>query len=107
MKLAEQVPPRSLRMDFRVDGRLGNGGGSAWVTLAPEGAGTKLAYRYGFDVGGTVAAVGNRMLGSVTGVLIGQFFKAFEAKGATKAAPGELSLWQRLLRWLGLDGGGR
>ena len=107
VRLAEQVPPQSLRMDFRVDGRLGNGRGSAWVTLAPEGAGTKLAYRYGFDVGGTVAAVGNRMLGSVTGVLIGQFFKAFEAKGASTGATGGPSLWQRILRWLGLDGGAR
>ncbi len=99
IRIAEKSPPRSMRMDFRAQGKLGNGRGSAVVELAPEGAGTKLTYRYGADVGGTVAAVGGRMLGSVTGVLIAQFFKAFEAYGkAGASAPG---LWTKVSGWLG------
>ncbi len=99
IRVAEQRPPHSMRMDFRAQGRLGNGRGSAIVDLAPEGAGTKLSYRYGADVGGTVAAVGSRMLGSVTGVLIGQFFKAFEQYG--KESTGKAGLWNKVSGWLG------
>jgi 2-furoyl-CoA dehydrogenase large subunit len=98
VRIAEQTPPQALRMDFRASGRLGNGRGSAWVELAPEGEGTRLSYRYGADVGGTVAAVGNRMLGSVTGVLIAQFFKAFESYGTGGGKPGA---WQRIAALFG------
>ena len=99
IRVADQRPPHSMRMDFRAQGRLGNGHGSALVDLAPQGTGTKLIYRYGADVGGTVAAVGARMLGSVTGVLIAQFFKAFEAYGAEGAA--KAGLWKKFSGWLG------
>ena len=88
--VAERREPHALRMDFRARGRLGHGRGSAWVELVPHGTGTRLAYRYSADVGGTVAAVGSRMLGSVTRVLIGKFFKAFEQYGKTGARRG---LW--------------
>ncbi len=99
IRIPEQHAPHAMRMEFRAQGRLGNGRGSALVDLAPEGEGTKLTYRYGADVGGTVAAVGARMLGSVTGVLIAQFFKSFEQYGAEGAArPG---LWGRVSGWLG------
>jgi 2-furoyl-CoA dehydrogenase large subunit len=90
IRVAEQRPPSSMRMEFRAQGRLGNGHGTALVDLVPEGAGTKLTYRYGADVGGTVAAVGARMLGSVTSVLIAQFFKAFEQYGKEGAGRGGL-----------------
>ncbi len=99
IRVAEQRPPHSMRMDFRAQGRLGNGHGSALVDLVPEGTGTKLSYRYGTDVGGTVAAVGARMLGSVTGVLIAQFFKAFEAYGSEGAA--KAGRWKKFSGWLG------
>lgn len=93
IRIGAQTPPNSMRMEFVAQGRLGNGRGAALVDLAPEGEGTRLSYRYGADVGGTVAAVGNRMLGSVTGVLIGQFFKAFEQYGRTDVSQG---FWSRI-----------
>ncbi len=102
IRVAEQDMPHSMRMDFRANGRLGNGHGSAIVGLAPEGTGTRLTYRYGADVGGTVAAVGARMLGSVTGVIIAQFFKAFEQYGKEG---GKAGLWSRVSGWFG--GGGK
>ena len=98
IRIGTQNSPLSMRMDFRAQGRLGQGHGSALVDLEPEGQGTKLSYRYGADVGGTVAAVGNRMLGSVTSVLIGQFFKAFEAYGTGTDSKG---VWGRVAGWLG------
>lgn len=103
IRIGEQTPPDSMRMEFVAQGRLGNGRGTALVQLAARGEGTRLSYRYGADVGGTVAAVGNRMLGSVTGVLIGQFFKAFEQYGRKGARQG---IWSRVSTWLGGKEGG-
>jgi len=101
IRVAERREAQSLRMDFHARGRLGHGRGSAWVELSPRGAGTRMAYRYAADVGGTVAAVGSRMLGSVTRVVIGQFFKAFEqydrAAARSDRAPARGGPWA----WLG------
>lgn len=71
---------QSVRLVGKATGALGFGSGSGIVTLTPEGDKTKLHYIYGADVGGKVAAVGQRMLGSVTRVLIGQFFRALEQR---------------------------
>ncbi len=98
IRIAERREAQSLRMDFRARGRLGHGRGSAWIDLSPQGAGSKLAYRYAADVGGTVAAVGSRMLGSVTRVLIAQFFKAFEQYGKAGARRSPWSWLQDLFR---------
>lgn len=100
IRVAERREARSLRMDFRARGRLGHGRGSAWVELSREGAGTRLAYRYAADVGGTVAAVGSRMLGSVTRVVIGQFFKAFQQYGRAGARSGRAGAPQGRHSWL-------
>jgi 2-furoyl-CoA dehydrogenase large subunit len=70
----------SLRFVGRAHGGLGFGDGIGWVTLHPAGDGTRLAYRYQARVGGKVASVGSRMLGTVTRILISQFFRGFERK---------------------------
>ena len=98
VRMDEQHAPEQMRINFQASGKLGNGRGAALVRLQPEGTGTRLHYRYGADVGGTVAAVGSRMLGSVTGVLIGQFFKAFERHAL---GPTSRSWWQRVKHALG------
>src|ERR1019366_5916821 len=100
IRVADRREARSLRMDFRARGRLGHGRGSAWVELSPQGAGTRLAYRYAADVGGTVAAVGSRMLGSVTRAVIGQFFKAFEQYGRAGARSGRAGARPGRWAWL-------
>ncbi|HLH87441.1 MAG TPA: molybdopterin cofactor-binding domain-containing protein [Xanthobacteraceae bacterium] len=83
--LKDKQEPRSVRLLGKATGALGFGTGEGIVTLAPEGAGTRLTYRYRADVGGKVAAVGQRLLGTVTRVLIGQFFAALERRIAPRA----------------------
>ena len=70
------------------------GSGEGVVTLAAEEAGTRLTYRYRADVGGKVAAVGQRLLGTATRVLIADFFHALEQRIAPRAV--------RMPRWLAL-----
>lgn len=82
--LSDKEPPKSCSIKVSGAGTLGHGNGSARFELIPEGANaTKLAYQGVGEIGGLVAGVGQRILGSVSKHLIGKFFtalrKEFEA----------------------------
>ena len=70
------------------------------VRQSAAGGRTRLAYRYEADVGGKIAAVGQRMLGSVMRYLIEQFFHALERR-IRPADKGWRSWWSRLRRHSG------
>jgi len=89
IELKDKKEPASIRLIGRAEGALGFGSGEGRVTLAASGGGTRLAYDYSADVGGKVAAVGSRMLGAVTRVLIGQFFRGLDRR-LKPARPGLL-----------------
>jgi 2-furoyl-CoA dehydrogenase large subunit len=81
IELRDKREGESVRLIGRATGALGFGAGTGFVTLSPQADGrTKLAYRFDADIGGKVAAVGQRMLGSVTRLLISQFFRALEKR---------------------------
>ena len=83
---------RSVRLVGKASGAFGFGSGSGLVTLAPaENGRTRLEYQYAADVGGKVAAVGQRMLGTVTKLLIGQFFRSLERR----ISPQPEAAWKR------------
>jgi 2-furoyl-CoA dehydrogenase large subunit len=95
IELRDKREPSRVRLVGRANGALGFGSGSGDVTLAPlEGGRTLLTYRYDADVGGKVAAVGQRMLGSVTRFMIRQFFQALERR-----VGGQVAGWRRFLPW--------
>jgi carbon monoxide dehydrogenase subunit G len=82
--LSDKEPPKSCSIKVSGAGTLGHGNGSARFELTPEGANaTKLTYQGVGEIGGLVAGVGQRILGSVSKHLIGKFFtalrKEFEA----------------------------
>jgi 2-furoyl-CoA dehydrogenase large subunit len=93
--LEDKQEPVSVRLVGRASGALGFGSGEGMVTLAPVDGGTRLTYRYRAEVGGKVAAVGQRLLGTVTRVLIAEFFAALERRIAPHAGP-------RMPRWLAM-----
>ncbi len=81
IELRDKVENRSVRLVGKASGALGFGRGEGWVKLESTGGGkTKLSYHYRANVGGKVAAVGQRMLGTVTKILIGQFFRGFDRR---------------------------
>ena len=93
--MSDLEAPHRLRLAGSGRGALGWGAGEAWVTLEAEGETTRLAYRYSADVGGRVAAVGQRMIGTVTAALIGRFFDAFNKV----LAPAEPGMLDRVKGW--------
>ncbi len=98
IEMRDKVEGSSVRLVGKVSGALGFGSGSGFVTLRPDAGGrTRLAYRYEADVGGKLAAVGQRMLGSVTRYLIAQFFHSLERR-IRPANTGWRTWWSRLRR---------
>ncbi|HLN10160.1 MAG TPA: molybdopterin cofactor-binding domain-containing protein [Xanthobacteraceae bacterium] len=93
IELADKREGESLRLVGRATGALGFGSGQGFVTLSPEDGRTRLSYRYEASVGGKVAAVGQRMLGTVTRLLIGEFFRALERR----ISPHKPASWRRWL----------
>jgi 2-furoyl-CoA dehydrogenase large subunit len=97
--LEDKQEPVSVRLVGKATGALGFGSGEGVVMLAPQDGGTRLTYRYGADVGGKLAAVGQRLLGTVTRVLIAEFFGALQRRIAPRSAPA-MPRWLAMLRAL-------
>jgi 2-furoyl-CoA dehydrogenase large subunit len=97
IELRDKREGNSLRLVGKASGALGFGSGCGFVNLRPEAGGrTRLGYRYEADVGGKVAAVGQRILGSVMRHLIAQFFQSLERGISPASRPGWRSWWSRL-----------
>ncbi len=64
--LTDRVPPSSYHMVVEGTGPFGFTRGSAQVELSDDAGGTRMRYRAEVQVGGTIAAVGQRLLDSVS-----------------------------------------
>jgi hypothetical protein len=81
--LSDLQPPNSYSLSFEGSGgAAGFGKGGAHVSLAPEGAGTRLSYTAKASVGGKLAQVGSRLIDGVAKKMADDFFTAFNKKVA-------------------------
>jgi len=88
--LENVVVNSSYTMRVEARGKLGFVSGTAKVALAPSpGGGTAMSYRAELQLGGTVAAVGQRMLDSVSKMMSAQGLKALANLLAERTARGE------------------
>jgi 2-furoyl-CoA dehydrogenase large subunit len=78
--LVDQVVGERYSMTVDSRGKLGFVAGSAHVSLTPgaNGKGTQMTYRAELQLGGTIAAVGQRMLDSMSKVMSAQGLKALD-----------------------------
>ena len=76
LELAEKKPPRSLRMRLDGKGIPGFVRGEGLVELTPKKDQTELSYAGEAQIGGMVAAVGQRLLDLAARKLIQQFFES-------------------------------
>ena len=78
MLLADLNPPTSYSLSFEGQGgAAGFAKGSAKVSLAPEGAGTRLSYTVSAQVGGKLAQIGSRLIDGAAKKMADDFFTAF------------------------------
>src|SRR6516162_7722998 len=77
ISLSDKAAPKSCSIKVSGAGTLGHGNGSARFEIEPDGAsGSRLIYKGTGEIGGLVAGVGQRILGSVSKHLISRFFVA-------------------------------
>jgi aerobic carbon-monoxide dehydrogenase large subunit len=73
--IADQVEAKSYTMKIDARGKLGFVSGRASVRLDPTAGGTRMTYEAELQVGGTIAAVGQRLLDSVSKAMSAQALK--------------------------------
>ncbi len=79
LQMTNIEPPRAYTINFDGQGgAAGFGKGSADVSLAPEGDGTRLKFAAKAQVGGKMAQIGSRLVDATAQKLTEQFFTAFE-----------------------------
>jgi carbon monoxide dehydrogenase subunit G len=74
--LSDQAVPERYTMHIDGKGRFGFTRGKAAVTLAPDGGGTVMTYQADLQVGGKIASLGQRLLDSVSRLLLRQGLEA-------------------------------
>ena len=75
VRLADQKPPSSFRMVVEGLGKIGFVKGDGILTLTPKDGGTEVAYDGDAQVGGTMAAVGQRLIDATAKMMIKRFFE--------------------------------
>ena len=74
LALRDQQPPQSFRLVMEGSGPAGFANGEALVTLAEQDGKTSVQVTGAGEVGGRVALVGQRLMGSVAKSMLDRFF---------------------------------
>ena len=84
VRITEQTPPNSFRLVVEGTGRIGFVKGDGLLKLIPaEGGGTEAVYEGDAQVGGTIAAVGQRLIDGTAKTMIKKFFDKLAAEAAS------------------------
>ena len=87
ISLEDQQPPSSYRLRVSGSGKVGFLNGSGLLKLEPAGdSETVVSYEGEVKVGGTIAAVGQRLLDMTSKMMTRIFFSALAAEVAPTAA---------------------
>jgi len=78
LAITDKRAPTHYKISLDGSGGAGFMKGEGTVDLEPQGDGTTLKWVGDLQIGGLIAGVGQRMLGGVGKMLIGQFFKCLE-----------------------------
>jgi carbon monoxide dehydrogenase subunit G len=73
--IADKNPPNSFRLIVEGSGKLGFLKGAGLLHFAPSAEGTNVAYEGDVQVGGTIAAVGQRLIDGTAKMMIKKFFE--------------------------------
>jgi carbon monoxide dehydrogenase subunit G len=82
VQLADLEPPSSYRLIVEGSGRPGFVKGETRVTLRADDSATLVEVEADVQVGGAIARVGQRLLGSVSKMMMDRFFACLQRKAA-------------------------
>lgn len=83
VRITDQNPPSSFKLAVEGSGKIGFMKGEGLLKLTPVDAGTAVAYDGDVHVGGTIAAVGQRLIDASAKMLIKRFFEKLAGCGVT------------------------
>jgi uncharacterized protein len=79
VRLFDHEPPLRYRMQVEGSGKIGHMNGEGAIALEPDGAKTKLSYEGDVTLGGTIAAVGSRLVDTTSKMMLKRFFDKLNA----------------------------
>jgi uncharacterized protein len=79
VRITDQVPPSSFRLMVEGSGRIGFLKGDGLLKLSPADTGALVSYEGDAQVGGTMAAVGQRLIDGTAKMMIKKFFDKLAA----------------------------
>lgn len=83
--IADQNPHQSFRLIVEGTGKIGFMKGSGLLNLTPKDGATDVAYEGDVQVGGTMAAVGQRLIDTTSKMMIKRFFDKLCERAAAAA----------------------
>lgn len=78
--MVDKVAPESYRLVIKGEGRTGFVNGESRVTLREDGPATVVDVSGSMEVGGMIARVGQRLIGSVSKMMLDRFFACLSGK---------------------------
>ena len=88
VKLADQQPPNSFRLLVEGKGKIGFLKGDGLLKVEPGDETTNVIYEGDVQIGGTMAAVGQRLLDTTSKMMIKRFFDNFAEVTRDLKTPG-------------------
>jgi carbon monoxide dehydrogenase subunit G len=79
VRISDQTPPTSFRLTVEGAGKIGFVKGDGLLTLRPKDGATEVSYEGDAQVGGTIAAVGQRLIDMTAKMMIKKFFEKLAA----------------------------
>ena len=79
VRITDQDPPTSFKLTVEGTGKIGFMKGEGLLKLSAAESGTDVAYEGDVQVGGTMAAVGQRLIDATAKMLIKKFFEKLAA----------------------------
>lgn len=82
VKIVDAQPPESFKLLVEGSGKVGFLKGQGLLTLVPANDSTEIKYDGEVNVGGTIAAVGQRLIDTTSKMIIKRFFEKFSETAA-------------------------
>jgi uncharacterized protein len=79
VSITDQQPPTSFKLIVEGSGKIGFMKGEGLLKLASSGEATEVSYEGDVQVGGTIAAVGQRLIDATARMMIKRFFDKLAA----------------------------
>ena len=79
VRITDQSPPNSFRLMVEGTGKVGFMKGEGLLKFSPSGDGSEVSYEGDVQVGGTIAAIGQRLIDSTARMMIKKFFDQLTA----------------------------